>query len=909
MAANHLTPTLLQRLHNETEDHKWQINDITTGASDIMASSQFDGVTSRTFISICIIKGKTIQQIQQHSINKSMKDRFTQCLCFLEDKKAFVVSFGKNLQFYEVNRGILYNSITLENGSSCICTEDKDIFVSIMYACTVKVYDIKGRLQRDFPLSNLQQGDYPSDMTVVENTLYLCSTLSGHAFSYCLSSSDTSKVTSFKNGVTRSSRANSITVHKEKKLVFILWDNVNICIYSDTSSDNIHCTEISYSNKLRITDGNIMFSINQYKDEILIYDVETIIDLAMLKKQLLSTTTEKNQRELFHQEDETLDNIPPSPPIRRKTMVGTIPLLGRAETTNTTDSRLRARRKLAVMIEDIFLKYEQIISNLKSQKEETDNGTQETDELKSTIEELEKSKIEDMRLIESQVNQIKDLQQISSASEAKLQNLTSKHIKLQENLQKEKETFQRQQLKTEDANNMFVLLQTDLNEVKKSIVDLREASETQMLRTADAQNNLKELSDFIMKQISSEIESVMSPQLSDLKTLSGNLESLGSEFAQMIQNYQPQSEPRKESVYKTALQSAQKHKLDKKAESKFNRSETLTSVDSGRGSETGPDHAYAIEEAHRKHQTLENARSKKFNLEASKTITKEGGTLEIIGTDISLDVPQDALSEDCQIHLVLINRTLESDHEVTFSSNSAVIVELSPNNLQFNTAVKLTLPHCLKLKPGNQKHSVKILTSHHVQGVPHWEVEKDAHFELRDDTCIVFLKKFCWVTYKVDNEVVEGKKLQIFTAGKPLVETDCEGTVEVGYYLDLPGKGNKYLNDTNKIVHQRQPFLFRKDEKKPLTIFFQKLTPSKWHNEITLGYQNITFESIESSEEKSCAYHIRTKSSAGKSGLPFCQFRVYQHLESINMSYRFQFMKESTSDEDEGEPTHYDTYL
>ncbi|XP_071843755.1 uncharacterized protein [Apostichopus japonicus] len=523
MAANHLMPTLLQRLHNETEDHKWQINDITTGASGMVASSQFNDVTSRTYISICIVVGKTIQQIQQHSVNKSMKDRFTQCLSLLEDKTAFVVSFGKNLQFYEVNRGMLYNSITLENGSSCICTKDEDIFVSIISSCTVKVFDIEGRLQRDFLLGNLQHGDYPADMTVVDNILYLCTTLSGHAFAYCLSSSDTSKVISFKNGVTRSSRANSITVHKEKKLVFILWDNVNICIYPDTSSDNIHCTEISHSNKVRITDSNIMFSVNQCKDEILIYDVETIIDLAMLKKQLLSTTTEKNQRDLFHPEEETLDNIPPYPTIRRKTMVGTISLLGRAETANTTYSRLRARRKLAVMIEDTFLKYEQIISNLKSQKEETEKRTQETDELKSTIEELEKNKIEDMRMIESQVNQIKDLQQISSASEEKLQNLTSKNIKLQEDLQEKKETFQRQQLTTEDVNNISVLLQTELNEVKKSIVDLREASETQMSRTTDAQNDIKELRDFIMKQISSEIESVLSPQLSELKTLSDNL--------------------------------------------------------------------------------------------------------------------------------------------------------------------------------------------------------------------------------------------------------------------------------------------------------------------------------------------------------------------------------------------------
>lgn len=44
----------------------------------------------------------------------------------------------------------------------------------------------------------------------------------------------------------------------------------------------------------------------------------------------------------------------------------------------------------------------------------------------------------------------------------------------------------------------------------------------------------------------------MSPQLSELKTLRGNLESLGSELAQMIQSYQLQREPRKEIVHKVS---------------------------------------------------------------------------------------------------------------------------------------------------------------------------------------------------------------------------------------------------------------------------------------------------------------------------------------------------------------------
>lgn len=72
---------------------------------------------------------------------------------------------------------------------------------------------------------------------------------------------------------------------------------------------------------------------------------------------------------------------------------------------------------------------------------------------------------------------------------------------------------------------------------------------------------------------------------------------------------------------------------------------------------------------------------------------------------------------------------------------------------------------------------------------PDWQICKDIPFELGDESCVIHLKTFCWVTYNVYNAIVEGKRLKIFTAGSKVAEADRHTSVDVGYYPDLPGKG------------------------------------------------------------------------------------------------------------------------
>lgn len=90
--------------------------------------------------------------------------------------------------------------------------------------------------------------------------------------------------------------------------------------------------------------------------------------------------------------------------------------------------------------------------------------------------------------------------------------------------------------------------------------------------------------------------------------------------------------------------------------------------------------------------------------------------LKIEGTDVSLDIPAGALLDDCEVTIKILPGNWDAMNNVSFTSNSAVIVELSPNNLEFQTEVALHLPHCLELKKGHGTKAAKILMSHHAKG-------------------------------------------------------------------------------------------------------------------------------------------------------------------------------------------------
>lgn len=90
--------------------------------------------------------------------------------------------------------------------------------------------------------------------------------------------------------------------------------------------------------------------------------------------------------------------------------------------------------------------------------------------------------------------------------------------------------------------------------------------------------------------------------------------------------------------------------------------------------------------------------------------------MRILDTGIELAIPANALKGYQYIEMSVISFETLDEPISTFSSNSSVIVELLPNKTTFSTPVRLSLPHCLKLRKGYSKDSVTVYLSHHEKG-------------------------------------------------------------------------------------------------------------------------------------------------------------------------------------------------
>lgn len=70
-----------------------------------------------------------------------------------------------------------------------------------------------------------------------------------------------------------------------------------------------------------------------------------------------------------------------------------------------------------------------------------------------------------------------------------------------------------------------------------------------------------------------------------------------------------------------------------------------------------------------------------------------------------------------------------------------------------------------------------------------WREQKDLKYELNDRACVVHLKQLCCVKYVIDENLIEGKRITLYTAARSVKENDTFAEVDVGYYSDVPGGG------------------------------------------------------------------------------------------------------------------------
>ncbi|KAJ8034508.1 Netrin receptor UNC5B [Holothuria leucospilota] len=273
-------------------------------------------------------------------------------------------------------------------------------------------------------------------------------------------------------------------------------------------------------------------------------------------------------------------------------------------------------------------------------------------------------------------------------------------------------------------------------------------------------------------------------------------------------------------------------------------------------------------------------------LEIQEKVSQVGGKLQIPDTDVSLEIPADTLDQArdyCLIQMRILPTHCYEKYCTSFSSNSTVAVELLPNNLKLKHPVQLTLPHCLKLKK-DVEYKAKIFMSHHERNADlHWEETTDQPYILDETACTIWLNKFCWVKYEIDDKIVEAKKIKIFTAAKQLCLPDNIAEIEVGYYLDLPGAGEFLQQNPDFVLAQRKSFLFLKEGKFPMKVSLQRVLPSTWHHSAP-EENEIPFQTVASSIEYSCPFVLEQVTKG--SDVPICTFTASQHQRHLEINVR-----------------------
>ncbi|XP_071815187.1 uncharacterized protein [Apostichopus japonicus] len=265
-------------------------------------------------------------------------------------------------------------------------------------------------------------------------------------------------------------------------------------------------------------------------------------------------------------------------------------------------------------------------------------------------------------------------------------------------------------------------------------------------------------------------------------------------------------------------------------------------------------------------------------------VNRDGGVLEIPDTGVSLEIPPGALEKDLLIQMRIIPYNFQGDSDLSFGSNSSVVVELLPSNLKLLKPVKLTLPHCLALKKGCE-WKAKIYSSHHEEGTqPLWRPQPDTPYVLTERKCVIKLKHFSWEKFDIGDEIVEGKRIVLYAA-KDLSSSESITHIHVGYYWELPG-GEKIVSINEVSVLVKQPTVFFKKGRLPLKCLFDKIEPPAW----TCGSEEenskeISFIRVATSTGGFCTFVLNIKECTQERHKCTCYFKAGQVSELVELLF------------------------
>lgn len=252
-----------------TTETQWKVDDIAIADTVEFFLSGHNLQTNETFISV--YDKDFHKKYNRPYLSKNFSNLHGQrrwCMC-LEECGKIGLGVDNHLRCYDTKRETFYREVKLNYCPSGACFYQGNIYTSSFSSNTLKVISPKSIELKEIVLWDIEL-DYPSDVDIRLDTIYICTGIKGRALSFAINGM---KKKEYKPFGDENSTATSICLHERSELVFVLWDKCRVSLYTKMSSQCLRFFEITTADKVRVSQGSRLLTVDTSIGSVEVYDV------------------------------------------------------------------------------------------------------------------------------------------------------------------------------------------------------------------------------------------------------------------------------------------------------------------------------------------------------------------------------------------------------------------------------------------------------------------------------------------------------------------------------------------------------------------------------------------------------------------------------------------------------------
>ncbi|KAJ8023752.1 hypothetical protein HOLleu_36284 [Holothuria leucospilota] len=289
-------PTPVQHIQHErftTEQHGYQFLYLSLDFSGNIAVSGYHYSSRRTYIDL--YSGNNSDSRDKLKLFYSIK--FGKYSNYLERYVSFldknisklVTCIGDKIEIIDTkSESKVLRSCRVNGTTECLAVREGEIFIGLYESQAVLVYNNDLEETKKIRIKGIQDGEFPWDLQVIKDTIFVCTGRYGFGRALSLSVYDGSIVSEYTDTTGMYGYSDSIAVGEKLNLVAVLWGWRRIIVYSLNKNKSFLVFDVDDDvTRIRISDRDRMIITgNRETGEIKMYSLEQLFTFEAMKRTL-----------------------------------------------------------------------------------------------------------------------------------------------------------------------------------------------------------------------------------------------------------------------------------------------------------------------------------------------------------------------------------------------------------------------------------------------------------------------------------------------------------------------------------------------------------------------------------------------------------------------------------------------